>query len=43
MGVEDSMGTAAAAQLWIAARKGFDRFPSGFERQIVGNSLMSPQ
>jgi len=32
MGVEDSMGTAAATQLGIAAFKAIDRLPGGFEQ-----------
>jgi len=36
MGVEYSMGTAAATQLWIAACKAIDRLQGGFEQQIQG-------
>jgi len=32
MGVEDSMDTAASAQLWIAACKATDRLPGRFEQ-----------
>jgi hypothetical protein len=43
MGMEDSMGTAAATQLWIATCKAIERLPGGFEQQIVGNPLMCPE
>ena len=43
MGVEYSMGTTTAPQLWVAACKTLDCLPGSFEQQIVGNSLMSPE